>query len=305
MAESPKSGLPAAAAAVPELPATPQIPDVAPKTLPLSVNAPETAPIGIFDSGLGGLTVAREIMTRLPGESIIYFGDTARVPYGPKSPDTVARYAREITAWLIEEGVKVVVVACNTATAHALDALQADFAIPVIGVVEPGARAAARVSDSGQIGVIGTAGTIASGAYERAIHAARENAAIMAAACPLFVPLVEEGWLDDDATRLVAHRYLDPLRAAAVDTLVLGCTHYPLLKPLISRTMGERVRLIDSAEETAAEACRVLAEMGLAADPAGKPAHRFVASDAPDHFLRQGQRFLGETIERVEKLTLG
>jgi glutamate racemase len=305
MAEPRGSARPVVAAAQPESPLTPQIPDVAPETLPLSVRAPETAPIGIFDSGLGGLTVAHEIMTRLPGESIIYFGDTARVPYGPKSPDTVQRYSREITAWLIEEGVKVVVVACNTATAHALGALQADFAIPVIGVVEPGARAAARVSGSGHIGVIGTAGTIASGAYERAIHAARGNAAIMAAACPLFVPLVEEGWLDDDATRLVAHRYLDPLRAAAVDTLVLGCTHYPLLKPLISETMGESVRLIDSAEETAAETCRVLAEMGLAADPASTPIHRFVASDAPDHFLRQGQRFLGETIERVEKLTLG
>lgn len=305
MSQSPKSELPATGAAVPELPATPEIPEVAPQTLPRSVSAPESAPIGIFDSGLGGLTVAHEIMTRLPGESIIYFGDTARVPYGPKSPDTVARYSREITAWLIEEGVKVVVVACNTATAHALGALQSDFTLPVIGVVEPGARAAARVSESGHIGVIGTAGTIASGAYERAIHAARPDAAIMAAACPLFVPLVEEGWLDDDATRLVAHRYLDPLRAAAVDTLVLGCTHYPLLKPLISSTMGERVRLIDSAEETAAETGRVLAELGLAADPASKPTHRFVASDAPEHFLRQGQRFLGETIERVEKLTLG
>lgn len=305
MSEFPKSELPVAAPAIPELPELPQVPEVAPRSLPRSVTAPETAPIGIFDSGLGGLTVAHEIMERLPGESIIYFGDTARVPYGPKSPDTVLRYSREITAWLIEEGVKVVVVACNTATANALETLQNDFAVPVIGVVQPGARAAARVSASGHIGVIGTAGTVASGAYERAINAAREDATIMAAACPLFVPLVEEGWLADDATRLVAHRYLDPLRAAAVDTLVLGCTHYPLLKPLIAETMGDGVRLIDSAEETAAETCRVLAEMGLAADPGGEPAHRFVASDAPDHFLRQGQRFLGATIERVEKLTLG
>lgn len=280
-------------------------PAVAPEPAPLSVAAPETAPIGIFDSGLGGLTVAREIMRQLPGESIIYFGDTARVPYGPKSPDTVVRYSREITAWLIEEGVKVVVVACNTATAHALGDLRRDFVLPVIGVVEPGARAAARVSSSGHIGVIGTAGTIASGAYERAIHAADERARITATACPLFVPLVEEGWLDDDATRLIARRYLDPLRAAKVDTLVLGCTHYPLLKPLISETIGESVRLIDSAEETAAETSRVLAEMGLSADPGGSPTHRFVASDAPDHFLRQGQRFLGGSIERVEKLTLG
>ena len=305
MSESPKSELRTASAAVPEVAVVPEVPQVAPRVLPLSVAAPETAPIGIFDSGLGGLTVAREIMTRLPGESIIYFGDTARVPYGPKSPDTVLRYSREITAWLIEEGVKVVVVACNTATAHALGDLQRDFAIPVIGVVEPGARAAARVSRSGHIGVIGTAGTIASGAYERAIHVVNDDARITASACPLFVPLVEEGWLDDDATRLIARRYLDPLRTAEVDTLVLGCTHYPLLKPLISETMGERVRLIDSAEETASETCRVLTEMGLAADPTRGATHRFVASDAPDHFLRQGQRFLGASIERVEKLTLG
>jgi glutamate racemase len=305
MSELQNSELVAASAAVPEPIVTPEVPEVAPRTLPRSVVAPETAPIGIFDSGLGGLTVAREIMAQLPGESIIYFGDTARVPYGPKSPDTVVRYSREITAWLIEEGVKVVVVACNTATAHALTELQSDFALPVIGVVEPGARAAARVTRSGQIGVIGTAGTIASGAYERAIRAAREDASVMASACPLFVPLVEEGWLDDEATHLIAHRYLDPISEANVDTLVLGCTHYPLLKPLISETMGERVRLIDSAEETAAETCRILTEMGLAADPASTPTHRFVASDAPDHFLRQGQRFLGEAIERVEKLTLG
>jgi glutamate racemase len=264
-----------------------------------------TAPIGIFDSGLGGLTVAREVMRTLPGESVIYFGDTARVPYGPKSPDTVLRYSREITGWLVNEGVKVVVVACNTATAHALDSLQREFTIPVIGVVEPGARAAARVSTSGHIGVIGTAGTIASGAYERAIHAARADAAIAAMACPLFVPLVEEGWLDDDATRLIARRYLSGLRGAHVDTLVLGCTHYPLLKPLIAETMGDGVRLIDSAEETAAETRRALEKMCLSADPAATTAHRFVASDAPEHFLRQGQRFLGEAIERVEKLTLG
>jgi glutamate racemase len=296
MAESPESA---------ELAASEVMAAVAPQPAPLSVVAPESAAIGIFDSGLGGLTVAREVMRQLPGESIIYFGDTARVPYGPKSPDTVVRYSREIVAWLIEEGVKVVVVACNTATAHALDDLKRDFTIPVIGVVEPGARAATRATRSGHIGVIGTAGTIASGAYERAIHAAADGARVMARPCPLFVPLVEEGWLDEDATRLIAHRYLDPLRAADVDTLVLGCTHYPLLKPLISETIGESVGLIDSAEETAAETRRVLAAIGLANDPAATPTYRFVASDAPDHFLRQGQRFLGASIERVEKLTLG
>jgi glutamate racemase len=263
------------------------------------------APIGVFDSGIGGLTVVRELIRQLPEESIIYFGDTARVPYGPKSPDTVRRYSREITGFLREEGVKAVVVACNTATAHALPMLREELTIPVLGVVEPGARAAVRASTGGHIGVIGTAGTIASGAYERAIRALLPNACIAARACPLFVPLVEEGWLDSEATRLIAREYLGPLRDERIDTLVLGCTHYPLLKPMLAEELGRRVRLIDSAEETAAETARTLGDAGLRA-PAGAAAWwRFVASDAPEQFLRVGQRFLGAAIERVEKHTLG
>jgi glutamate racemase len=262
-------------------------------------------PIGVFDSGLGGLTVVRELVRQLPSERIIYFGDTARVPYGPKSPDTVRRYSHEISSWLAEQRVKALVVACNTATAHALDALQRAFTMPVIGVVEPGARAATRASSSRRIGVIGTAGTIASGAYERAIRAIDDRAQITARACPLFVPLVEEGWLNTEATRLIAREYLDPLVASHVDTLVLGCTHYPLLKPLLAEVVGATVRLIDSAEETAAETRRVLERHGLRAATDVQPAHRFVSSDAPDDFLRHGQRFLGATIECVEKVTLG
>ncbi|MGH7635673.1 MAG: glutamate racemase, partial [Gemmatimonadaceae bacterium] len=236
------------------------------------------APIGVFDSGIGGLTVARELLRQLPGETLVYFGDTARVPYGPKSPDTVRRYSHEIAQWLADQGVKAIVVACNTATAHALDSLQRAFSMPVIGVVNPGARAATHTSREHRIGVIGTEGTIASGAYVRAIHAMDPDAQVVTRACPLFVPLVEEGWLDTEATRLIAREYLGPLLASHVDTLVLGCTHYPLLKPLLAELAGPTVRLIDSAEETAAETRRVLAERDLCA-PAGQArAHRFVAS---------------------------
>src|SRR5687767_4911802 len=247
-------------------------------------------------------------MRQLPHERIIYFGDTARVPYGPKSPDTVRRYSREISTYLTSQDVKAIVVACNTATAHALPMLQQQLSIPVIGVVEPGARAAVAASSRKELGVIGTAGTIGSGAYERAIRALAPGAHIVARACPLFVPLVEEGWVDHDATRLIANEYLAPLRASGVDTVVLGCTHYPLLKPVLSELLGPDVVLIDSAHETAAETASILSARGLRAPTAAgaeRPVHRFIASDAPDYFLRLGQRFLGSTIESVETLTLG
>ena len=262
------------------------------------------APIGVFDSGLGGLTVAHAIMRQLPSESLIYFGDTARVPYGPKSPDTVLRYSREISAFLIEQGVKAIVVACNTATAHALPALRAELDVPVIGVVEPGARAAVRATRTGHIGVIGTAGTIRSQAYVRAIHAEAPEARVTALACPLFVPLVEEGWTNHEAAHLIAEEYLAPFVKDRIDTLVLGCTHYPLLKPLIGEIIGRSVRLIDSAEETAADTRRMLATNQLgAADGEGE--YRFIASDDPQQFLTLGRRFLGSAIERVEVRTFG
>ncbi len=263
------------------------------------------APIGVFDSGLGGLTVVAELMRQLPRESIIYFGDTARLPYGPKSVETVQRYSREIAEWLQGEGVKSIIVACNTATAHALPLLQEEFDIPVMGVVQPGARAAVRASRNERIGVIGTAGTIASGAYERAIHSLAPNAFVAGKPCPLFVPLVEEGWLDTEATRMIAHEYLAPLQQEQTDTLVLGCTHYPLLKPLLADIMGPSVALIDSAEETAAEAVTVMERQRLLREGKSAPAYRFVASDAPQQFLCVGQRFLGTAIDGVEKLTLG
>ncbi|MBA2291478.1 MAG: glutamate racemase [Gemmatimonadales bacterium] len=259
-----------------------------------------TAPIGIFDSGIGGLTVARAIHELLPHESTIYLGDTARVPYGPKSPETVRRYSREIADWLSRQGVKAVVVACNTATAHALSSLREQLPMPVIGVIEPGARAAAASTQSGAVGVIGTAGTISSGAYRRALEASRPGARIVERACPLFVPLVEEGWLSHPATRAVAEEYLGTVRSAGVDVLVLGCTHYPLLKPLIGDVMGGDTALIDSAHETARELVTVLQRHGIAA-PAGSVAtHRYVVTDDVERFERVGAVFLGERLTGVE-----
>lgn len=264
-----------------------------------------TAPIGVFDSGMGGLTVVRELMKQLPSESIIYFGDTARVPYGPKSPDTVLRYSREITSYLRGQGVKALVIACNTATAHALPALREEFQLPIVGVIEPGARAAAGATKTGHIGVIGTAGTIRSRAYEKEIMKLRPEAQVTAQACALFVPLVEEGWLDTEPTRAIARNYLAPVVAAKVDTLVLGCTHYPLIKTVIGNVVGRNVRLIDSAHETALEVGEILRANGLENDVPNGACYRFIASDAPDTFLSMGQRFLGSAIDRVEALTLG
>ena len=264
-----------------------------------------TAPVGIFDSGLGGLTVAGAIFHRLPHDSTIYFGDTARVPYGPKSPETVRRYSREILDWLTGQGVKAVVIACNTSTAHALESLQAVSPVPVIGVVEPGARAAVKASPRGHIGVIGTAGTVASGAYPRAIHRIRPGAEVVQQACPLLVPLVEEGWFEHPATELVAREYLAPLIRAGVDSVVLGCTHYPLLKPLLSRVLGPDVTLIDSAEEVASALADTLGGKGLDAASEAKPSHRFAVSDDPARFVTVGSRFLGERLGQAEHVLLG
>jgi glutamate racemase len=264
-----------------------------------------SAPIGVFDSGMGGLTVVRELMNQLPNESIIYFGDTARVPYGPKSPDTVLRYSREITSYLKDEGVKALVIACNTATAHALPALRREFDIPIVGVIEPGARAAAAVTKSKKVGVIGTAGTIRSRAYEKEIKKLLPDVELTAQACALFVPLVEEGWVDTEPTRAIARNYLAPFVSAEVDTLVLGCTHYPLMKTVIGNVVGRDVRLIDSAHETARETGEVLRAKGIENETPNEARYRFIASDAPDTFLGLGERFLGSSIDRVETRTLG
>jgi glutamate racemase len=260
--------------------------------------------IGIFDSGIGGLTVAREIFRLLPQEPIVYFGDTARVPYGPKSPQTVLHYSREAAAFLMSQDIKLLVIACNTATAHAAEALARELPVPVVGVVEPGARTAARMTRTGRIGVIGTAGTIASGAYDKAVRRLVSNARVYAQPCPLFVPLIEEGWIDHEATRLVARDYLDPLREVDIDVLILGCTHYPLLTPVIKDVLGSAVTLVDSAHETAREVKSLLEQRGLLrADTAQRP-HAFFASDSPMRFRDVGSRFVGGKIEYVEKVVV-
>lgn len=281
----------------------PAEPRTAPRTVPGRAGA--DAPIGVFDSGVGGLTVLSAIHAHLPGESTIYLGDTARVPYGPKSPETVRRYAREAAAFLLGRGVKALVIACNTATAHAFGTLSESLDMPVIGVVEPGAREAADASASGVIGVIGTRGTVASGSYERAILAARPDATVRSVACPLFVALAEEGWITGDVPALTARRYLKPLLDAGIDTLVLGCTHYPLLRGLLAEVAGTDVRLVDSAEATARETARVLETVGLAASGARLLSRDYYVTDDTGLFGELARLFLGAPVERVEAVELG
>jgi glutamate racemase len=252
--------------------------------------------IGIFDSGVGGLTVQRAILDALPGADTVYLGDTARVPYGTKSADTVTQYSLRNARVLMRQEIDLLVVACNTASAVALPALRAELKVPVLGVVEPGARVAARTSRTARIGVIGTQGTIASGAYQAALRRERPGAEVVAKPCPLFVPLAEEGWTDaeDEVVRGVVRRYLGALRGAGIDTLVLGCTHYPLLKGAIAAELPG-VALVDSADAIAAE---VKAHIPAAVERAA--AHRFLVTDAPEKFLAVAGRFLGRTVDRAE-----
>ena len=266
-------------------------------------------PIGIFDSGVGGLTVAREIMRQMPDERLIYFGDTARVPYGGKSRETVLRYARQITRFLISRDVKAVVVACNTATAFALEDLQKEFDLPVIGVIHPGAEAAAAATKNGRVGVIGTRGTIGSGIYEAVLGQLDPAISVFGKACPLLCPLVEEGWLDDPITIEVIHRYLAELKKQDVDTLVLGCTHYPLLRHQMEREMGPEVALINPAYETAVTCKRVLMQHRLLCDtPAvtGEDADRycFTVSDDPQHLQRFAESVLRTEVGPAEKIDI-
>jgi glutamate racemase len=252
--------------------------------------------IGIFDSGVGGLTVQRALLEALPAVETLYLGDTARVPYGTKSAATVTQYALRNARFLASHRIDLLVVACNTASAVALPALRSALDVPVIGVVEPGARVAARASRTGRIGVIGTQGTVASGAYQAAIRGAREGAEVIARACPLFVPLAEEGWTDpaDDVVRGAVRRYLAPIRAASVDTLVLGCTHYPLLEAAIGAELPGVV-LVDSARAVADEVRERFAPAG-----AGEAVHRFFVTDAPEKFLAVAGRFLGRPVTAAE-----
>ncbi len=255
-------------------------------------------PIGVFDSGVGGLTVARALRAALPRESILYLGDTARLPYGTKTAETVARYARQAAMALVERDVKLLVIACNTASAVALDGLRRAFApLPLVGVVKPGAVAAVESSASGLIGVIGTEGTIRGGAYDAAIRQLRPGATVVSRACPLFVGLAEEGWTDGAVPREVARRYLEPILAEGPDTLVLGCTHFPVLRDAIAQVVGAGVRLVDSAETTARWVQARVRDRGLGAGPGSGSRIRFLATDGRDRFVRVGARFLGEAIE--------
>ena len=263
----------------------------------------DDAPIGVFDSGVGGLTVLRAIHRALPDESTVYLGDTARVPYGPKSPETIRRYADEAAGFLLERGVKALVIACNTATAHACAGLEARLDIPVVGVVEPGAREAVKTTRSGRVGVIGTRGTIESGTYERAIRALEADVSVLSYACPLFVALAEEGWVDGDVAELTARTYLTGLLGEGIDTLVLGCTHYPLLSPLLERIAGPDVRLVDSAEATARHVRALLAQ-GVVRSAARRPARRYYVTDDPERFAETAERFLGAPVERLERVAL-
>jgi len=255
--------------------------------------------VGVFDSGVGGLTVLKQLMVQLPTASTIYLGDTARVPYGTKSADTVIRYAIACAQLLIERGIQLLVVACNTASAFALDHLKKTLSIPVIGVIEPGAQAAVAATRNNRIGIIGTAGTIRSEAYQHAILALRPDVEIISRPCPLFVPLAEEGWIEGDVPNAIAAKYLHDFRNADVDTLVLGCTHYPLLKPVISNVMGDDVALIDSAESVSTVAEHVLGTVQLGNDE-HRPRHRFLVTDAPKSFRHISERFLGHPIDDVE-----
>jgi glutamate racemase len=281
----------------------------------------KSAPIGIFDSGLGGLTVAREIARTLPSESLIYFGDTARCPYGPRDLSDVRRFVVEIGTWLEGRGVKLIVVACNTATAAGLALAQQVFGVPVIGVIEPGARAAVMATVNRHIGVIGTVGTVDSGAYSRAIRTLDAGVTVFSAATPRFVDIVEEGLrLDAGAVEgllaasadvfvrpsfyEMARDYLDPLKRSGVDTLVLGCTHFPLLSAAIGQVMGPRVRLISSAEETASEVAETLARRDHLAGVGHRATYAFATTGELDEFGRLGSRVFGNALSDIEGVSL-
>jgi len=261
--------------------------------------------IGIFDSGIGGLTVLKEIVAALPDENIIYLGDTARVPYGIRSAETVTRYSFENTQFLLAQEIKMLVVACNTASAISLEAVKKEFPLPVIGVLEPGARAAVRETRAGKVGVIGTEATIASGAYEKAITLLDAGIRVHSFACPLFVPLVEEGWTDNDVAVLVARTYLEPFKTTGIDTLVLGCTHYPLLKGVINQVLGPDITLIDSATETAREVAEVLGKLKWKKPIEERTVRKYFVTDTPARFEKIGKRFLGDDLLRAEQVKVG
>lgn len=259
-------------------------------------------PIGIIDSGLGGLTVMQQLVKVLPIESMIYLGDTARLPYGAKSPETIVRYSIENTVFLMQKNIKVLIVACNTASAHALESLQKIFNVPIIGVINPGAESAVQATRHGRIAVLGTKGTIQSQSHQKAILQLAPRALVFPIACPLFVPLVEEDCLDHPATPLIIQEYLKPLKEHHVDTVLLGCTHYPLLKNLIRSEIGEEIVIVDSATSCAEKVVEFLSNAGLQKLNNSLPTYRYFVSDDPKKFQLLGRSFLGMPISHVEAI---
>lgn len=266
-----------------------------------------SAPIGVFDSGIGGLTVAREIMRNLPNERLVYFGDTARVPYGSKSQETVIRYSKQIIRFLQTQHVKAIVIACNTASALALDAIEGELDIPILGVLRPGAKVAAETTKNKRVGVIATESTIRSGMYDRYIKAHDPEITVYGKACPLFVPLVEEGWLKDPVTEEVARRYLKELLEKDIDSLILGCTHYPLIRSLMRKIVGDEVQLVNPAYETALELGRLLAREGLANDGSADGTvekYQFFVSDAAEKFAEFANSILPYDVKKTKKINI-
>lgn len=260
-------------------------------------------PIGVFDSGIGGLTVVRAMRNRLPNENIVYFGDTARVPYGPKSPQVIREYAAQDTEIMLQKNVKMVVVACNTVSSVALDIVMKHARVPVVGVILPGAKSAVAVTRNKRVGVIGTAGTIASNAYTYHINQLDPAVTVTGKSCPLFVPLVEEGWIEHPATEIIAREYLFPLKREQIDTLVLGCTHYPLLKDIIAKVFDNAVTLIDSGDAAGADVEAVLDAHGLRNPSSIRGNFECLVSDMPAKFSEVGERFLGQTLGRVRMIS--
>jgi glutamate racemase len=260
-------------------------------------------PIGVFDSGIGGLTVVRALMKHLPHENLVYFGDTARVPYGPKSSQVVREYALQDTEVLLSHDVKLIVIACNTVSAVALDVVQKRARIPVLGVIVPGAEAAAQATVKKRVGIIGTLGTVLSNAYTHAIRQINPDIHVFSQACPLFVPLAEEGWTSHPATELIAKEYLFPLTLEKIDTLILGCTHYPLLRDVVDKVLHNAVTLIDSGEATALTAVRLLDEKNLRNQSDLKPNAQFFVSDIPHKFTEVGERFLGQKLGKIHRVS--
>jgi glutamate racemase len=260
--------------------------------------------IGVIDSGVGGLTVAREVMRQLPKEKIIYLGDTARCPYGPRSGKEVKQFTWQLTDFLLKKNIKMLVIACNTATAVALDEIRKELSIPVLGVIYPGARSAIKVTANYQIGVIGTIGTVKSGAYEKALKSLNSKVAIQSLACPKFVPLVESGEYDGPVATKLVEESLKPFQNAKLDTLILGCTHYPLLEPLIKKVMGKEVNIISSGDETAREISTILHHNGMLEASDEEPVHEFYTTGSKTIFTKIASKWLGKRIENVRTVKL-